>query len=101
LALEEMHPADATKTLENLGYEVAWEWDLPINDDGIGEAWRIDELPESATLVRASQSHRPDEVLFQLMDDRFAEEARQSWGTPSEEFPRSTWASWAPPCAEP
>jgi hypothetical protein len=93
-----MDPTRATTRLENLGYEVEWEWHLPINAEGIGEAWMIDELPAAAALVRAGHSNDPSVVLFQLMDERYAEEARQSWGTPSEAFPRSTWMSWAPPC---
>jgi hypothetical protein len=98
LRLETMHPADATATLRNLGYEVKWEWDLPTNERGIGEAEMIDELPENAVLVRAAHSNAPDVILFQLMEERFSEEARQSWGAPSDAFPRSTWESWAPPC---
>jgi len=98
LALEEMNPAEARRILQDLGYEVAWEWRLPINEEGVGDAWMIDELPESATLVRAIRTHPSDHVVFQLMDERFAEEARKSWGTASEAVPRSDWASWAPPC---
>jgi hypothetical protein len=97
LALETMDPAEATRRLENLGYEVEWEWDLPIVD-GYGDAWMIDELPPNAALVRAAHTNDPSIVRFQLMGERYAERARQSWGMPSEEFPRSTWASWAPPC---
>jgi hypothetical protein len=98
LALETMHPVEATTQLENLGYEVNWEWRYPINDQGIGDAEMIDELPAAAVLVRASHVNAPNVVLFQLMDERFAEEERQSWGAPSDAFPRSTWESWAPPC---
>ena len=89
---------EATERLEGLGYEVEWEWDLPTNDQGFGEARMIDELPQGATLVRAAHSSDPSLVRFQLMDERYAEEARRSWGTPSERSPRSTWESWAPPC---
>jgi hypothetical protein len=98
LALETMRPLDATVRLENLGYEVEWEWALPINDQGIGEAEMIDEIPETAVLIRAGHVNRPNVIRFQLMDERFAEEERQSWGAPSKSFPRSTWESWAPPC---
>lgn len=99
MALETMDPADATTKLENLGYQVTWWWHLPTNEQGIGEAWVIDELPKDATLTRVGHSNAPDEVSFQLMDVRFAEKERQVWGAPSEAFPRSTWESWAPPCA--
>jgi hypothetical protein len=96
LALERMHPADATARVEGLGFEVLWEWrQLPISEEGAGDAWRIDELPQDAALVRAALPNDPGVVVFQLVDERFAEEERQSWGAPSDRGPRRS--AGAPP----
>jgi hypothetical protein len=98
LALETMSPMEATKTLEDLGYEVRWEFDLPVDENGIGEAEEVTDLPPGATLVRAALPNDPGIVRFQFVDASFSENERRSWGAPSEAAPRSAWASWAPKC---
>jgi hypothetical protein len=95
--LESVTTREATEILESRGWEVEWELREPLNDEGIGEATLIEELPPSAVLVRAV-TIEPALVRFILVIGPNADDERRAWGTPSETKPRSTWEPWAPPC---
>jgi hypothetical protein len=96
LALEQDDPATATAKLEQLGYEVKWMWDT--QDGESGSVLAIDHIPAGSAVV-GSVLQSATKVDLRLSA---AEDADRIGGgiyaTPSAQFPRETWSSWAPSC---
>ena len=92
LALEDRTPQAATSELQALGYEVQW---LRVTPNYA--MFPIDHIPPSSKVV-FSFVHGPGVVDLRMADARHADSLRAAFGTPSLQYPRSTWSSWAPSC---